>query len=123
MKLDYNELFRLMVDFEIDLLNRFNELIVDEMTNTSLSINSCETIEDVKLNVVFAVCRPIAKGLDARDSDRVRGKINKYFGTELTRNDFNEMYETLCYESKLDEFRSFIARGFPMYELYNDEEE
>lgn len=117
MKLDYNELYAFMVDFEIDLLNRFGELIVDEPTNTCLSIKYCESMDDVKVRVLFELCRPIGKGLSDRDSNRVRSKVNRYFGTELTQDDFVVMYEKLCYESKLKEFKSFMDRGFPMGEL------
>lgn len=117
VNLDCNELYAFMVDFEIDILNRFGELIVDEPTNTSLSINSCESIDDVKVCVLFALCRPIGKGLSDRDSDRVRSKVNRYFGTELTQEDFVVIYEELCSETKLEEFKSFMDRGLPMSEL------
>lgn len=36
MALDYNEVFDFMQEFGIDLINRYQELIIDEPTNTYL---------------------------------------------------------------------------------------
>lgn len=63
-KLDYNKVFRFMQDFRINVLNQFNELIIDVPSNTYADIKECESIEDVKMRVVFNLCRPIGKGLE-----------------------------------------------------------
>lgn len=115
--MDYNEVVQFMKEFEVDILNRFSELIIDEHTNTYVSIKNCNDLEDVKTYVVFSLCRPIGKGLEKRDANRLLHKVNKYFKVNLTRNDLHLMYRELCYVSKLDEFKDFIKRGFPMDEL------
>jgi hypothetical protein len=119
MSLDYNEVFQFMKDFGIDYINRYNELIIDETTNTYVGIRYCNNIDDVKTYVVFALCRPIGKVLEDKPAKRLLNRFNNYFGTELTREDMLLMYGELCYESKLGEFRDFIKRGFPMSELKN----
>ncbi len=106
-----------MKEFEVDLLNRFNELIIDEPTNTYTIINNCESIEDVELRVVFALCRPIGKGLSKKPAERLLRRFNSYFNTELTREDLRLMYGELCYETMIEEFKNFIKRGFPIDEL------
>lgn len=116
-KLDYNEVYRFMQEFGIDVLNRFNELIIDVPSNTYASITECENIEDVKMRVVFNLCRPIGKGLEKKQANRLLEKLNKYFHTELRREDLRLMYSELCYRSKFEEFKDFIKRGFPIEEL------
>lgn len=117
MTLNYNEVVVFMKDFGVDILNRFEELIIDEPTNTYTWIGDCKDIEDVKTKVVFALCRPISKGLKRADANRMLEQFNKYFKIDLTREDMLLMYQELCYTSKLEEFKSFIKRGFPMQEL------
>lgn len=117
MNLDYNEVFQFMREFEVDLLNRYNELVIDEPTNTFASIKHCQDIEEVKANVVMALCRPISKGLESRASTRLLKRINDYFSVNLTKQDMLLMYNELCYESKKEEFKDFVKRGFPMEEL------
>lgn len=117
MTLDYNEVFQFMKEFGIDILNSYEELIIDEPSNTYTSIKYCQNIEDVKTHVVFSLCRPIGKGLNDRAASRLLKKLNKYFGVNLTKNDMLLMYQELCYESKLQEFKEFIKRGFPIEEL------
>lgn len=115
--LDYNEVFQFMLDFEIDFINRFKELIIDELTNTYTSIVGCKNIEDIKTYVVFSLCRPIGKGLEIRDANRLLKRFNRYFKVELTREDMLLMYQELCYVSKVDDFKDFIRRGFPMEKI------
>jgi hypothetical protein len=117
MSLDYNEVFKFMRAFGIDILNRYEELIIDEPTNTYVCIKNCQDIEDVKTFVVYAMCRPIGKGLSDRPATRLLKQFNKYFNASLTREDMLLMYQELCYEKKLPEFKEFIKRGFPMEEL------
>jgi|SRR5690625_4966787 len=106
-----------MQDFGIDVLNRFNELIIDVPSNTYATIEECENIEDVKMRVVFNLCRPIGKGLEREQANRLLEKLNKYFQTELSREDLLLMYSKLCYRSKFEYFKDFIKRGFPIEEL------
>ena len=115
--LDYNEVFKFMRDFRIDYINRFNELIIDEPTNTYVSIEKCKDIKEVETYVMFALCRPISKGLNDKASSRLLQRVNRYFGTELTKDDLLLMYQELCYTHKLQDFNDFIERGFPMEEL------
>lgn len=117
MSLDYNEIVKFMKDFKADFLNRYGELIIDEPTNTYAIIKKCKDIRDVELYVVFSLCRPIGKGLDEKDAKRLLHKINKYFKVNLTKGDMHLMYRELCYVDKLDQFKDFIRRGFPMDEL------
>ncbi|MCJ8008923.1 hypothetical protein ACFFF5_21145 [Lederbergia wuyishanensis] len=117
MTLDFNEVVEFMKEFKVDLLNRFGELIIDEPTNTYVGINRCKDIEEVKLYVVFALCRPIGKGLDERDANRLLKRFNEYFKVNLTRSDLRLMYQELCYERELERFKDFIKRGFPVDEL------
>jgi hypothetical protein len=115
--LDYNEVFKFMVEFEVDFINRYGELIIDEPTNTYTSINGCKNIEDVKTRVVFSLCRPIGKGLENKPAMRLLKRLNNYFNVDLTKDDMRLMYGELCYVEKIDEFKRFIQRGFPMDEL------
>jgi hypothetical protein len=92
-------------------------LIIDQPTNTYTTINQCKDIEDVKTHVVFSLCRPIGKGLEDKVATRLLKQVNNYFNVDLTKDDMRLMYQELCYTSKLDEFKSFIKRGFPMNEL------
>jgi hypothetical protein len=116
-KLDYNEVFQFMKEFDIDILNKYEELIIDEPSNTYTSIKNCESIEEVKVHVVFSLCRPIGKGLESRTANRLLKNLNKYFNVNLTREDMRLMYQELCYIDKLDQFKEFIKRGFPVEEL------
>lgn len=116
-KLNYNEVFQFMQDFGIDFLNRFNEMIIDYETNTYADIKECEDIEDVKMRVVFNLCRPIGKGLELPKANMLLRKFNTYYSTELTRDDMRLMYGELCYRHKFDELKDFIKRGFPIEEL------
>jgi hypothetical protein len=120
LKLD--EVFQFMREFGVDLINRYGDLIIDEPTNTYTSITHCADMDDVKTSVVFALCRPIGKGLRERDAKRLLERLNKYFHTELTRDDMSRLYGRLCYVSKFDEFKDFIKRGFPMSELPEESE-
>ena len=115
--LDYNEVFKFMEEFGADFINAYNELIIHEPTNTYVGLWNCKNIEDVKVMVVFALCRPIGKGLEKQHANMLLKRVNKYFEMDLTREDMHLMYGELCYMDKLDEFKSFIERGFPMYEL------
>lgn len=116
--LDFNEVVKFMKEFGVDLLNRYGELIIDEPTNTYVTITECKDIEDVKTYVVFALCRPIGKGLGEQASSRLLNRLNNYFDISLTKKDCLLMYQDLCYVSKLEQFKDFIKRGFPMEELY-----
>lgn len=115
--LDFNEVMKFMKEFKVDLLNRFGEFIIDEPTNTYVGINQCKDIEEVKLYVVFALCRPIGKGLDERDANRLLKRFNEYFKVNLTRIDLLLMYQELCYMRELERFKDFVKRNFPMDEL------
>lgn len=115
--LKVNEVFQFMREFGIDLINRYGDLIIDEPTNTYTSITNCNDMDDVKTSVVFALCRPICKGLKERDANRLLERVNSYFHAELTRNDMSRLYEELCYVDKFTDFKEFIQRGFPMSEL------
>ena len=117
MSLDYNEIFKFMRGIDADYLNPYGEIIIDEKSNTYAIIKDCETIEDVKMRVVFALCRPIGKGLEERPAKRLLKNLNKYFETELSRADMRLIYQELCYSSKQEEFKDFIKRGFPIKEL------
>lgn len=119
MILNYNDVFQFMKEFGADLINRYEELIIDESSNTYISLKYCKTIDDVKTHVVYSLCRPIGKGLEEKEATRLLGKVNKYFNVKLTRQDMLLMYQELCYESKLNEFGDFIKRGFPIKELNN----
>lgn len=115
--LNYLEVLAFMKKFGADFINANNELIIDERTNTYVGLHDCKNMEDVKVMVVFALCRPIGKGLEKKDATRLLKKVNAYFGLELTREDMRLMYGELCYLHKLDAFKSFIDRGFPIAEL------
>lgn len=115
--LDYGEVFKFMQEFQVDFLNRYQEMIIDEPTNTYVSIKSCKDIDDVKTFVVFALCRPIAKGLETRKANMLLKRVNQYFKMDLTREDMHLMYGELCYLEKFEQFKDFIKRGFPMHEL------
>ncbi|WP_214783325.1 hypothetical protein [Exiguobacterium sp. S3] len=115
--LKVNEVFQFMREFGVDLINRYGDLIIDEPTNTYTSITNCNDMDDVKTSVVFALCRPICKGLKERDANRLLERVNSYFHAELTRNDMSRLYEELCYVDKFTDFKEFIQRGFPMSEL------
>lgn len=117
MSLNYNEVFKFMKEFGVDFINRYEELIIDEPTNTYVCIEGCKDIEDVKTHIVFALCRPIGKGLEKKDAIRLLNRFNNYFDVNLTREDMRLMYQKLCYVSKLEEFKDFIKRGFPIDEL------
>lgn len=121
--LDYNEVFKFMKEFNIDILNRYEELIIDEPTNTYTNISRCRNLDDIKLQVVYTLCRPIGKGLDNRTATRLLKNLNTYFKSNLTKEDMRLMYQELCYETKLAEFKDFIKRGFPMDELRKVEEQ
>lgn len=110
----FGEVFEFMQGFGIDALNRFGEMIIDVPTNTYAYVSDCETIEDVKTRVVYAISRPIYKGLEDKDADRILDRFNRYFEVELTREDFGVIYCELCYSDKLDEFKQFMIDGFPM---------
>ena len=116
-RLDYNEVFQFMQEFKVDFMNMYGEMIIDEKTNVYTFITNCKDMEDVKTRVVYALCRPIGKGLEKRDAFRLLKRVNDYFKTELTKDDMLLMYQDLCYERKLPEFKDFIKRGFPMDEL------
>ncbi len=117
MDINYNEVMQFMKKFEVDLINRFDELIIDEPTNTYVSIKNCKDIKDVEIYVVFALCRPIGKGLSSTESSRLLNRVNKYFDASLSKEDMRLMYQELCYASKLDKLKDFIKRGFPIEEL------
>lgn len=117
MALDYNEVMQFMKDFGIDFINSCGELIIDEHTNTYTFIKNCKDIEEVKLRVVYSLCRPIGKGLEERDAKRLLKKFNKYFKVNLTREDLRLMYGELCFDSKIEQLKDFIKRGFPINEL------
>lgn len=119
--LNYNEVNQFMKDFKIDVLNRFDELIIDVHTNTYTYIGDCKNIDEVKTRVVYSLCRPIGKVLKIPDAMRLLENFNSYFKLELTREDMRLMYQKLCYMSKLEMFNDFIKRGFPMQELENIE--
>lgn len=115
--LNHNEVVKFMKEFKVDFLNRFGELIIDSKTNTFADINHCKDMDDVETTVVFALCRPIGKGLKKPVADNLLTRVNEYFDADLTREDMHLMYAKLCYINKFDDFKSFVKRGFPMGEL------
>lgn len=115
--LNYNELYQFMREFGVDFLNMYGEMIIDNKTNTYTHITGCNDLDDVKTRVIYVMCRPIGKGLEKRDAFRLLKRVNDYFKTQLTKDDMLLMYQELCYERKLPEFKDFIKRGFPMDEL------
>jgi hypothetical protein len=119
-QVNYHEVVKFMKDFGIDILNRFDELIIDMKTNTYAYIGGCNTFEDVRMRVVYALCRPIGKGLEIKDSNRLLKKLNDYFKVNLTREDMLLMYQELCYTSKMEEFKAFIKDGFPIKSLVKE---
>ena len=121
-KVEYEEVFQFMKEFGIELMTHNKELIFDEKTNTYCSIEGCSDMWDVKTQAVYSLCRPIGKGLKVRDAERLLKRLNTYFKTSLTREDMRLMYQELCYNRKLGEFKGFIKRGFPMDELRKVEE-
>lgn len=116
-ELNLNEVFQFMQEFKCDFINRFCEIIIDETTNTYVSINECKSLDDVKARVLMAMCRPIGKGLEINNANRLLDRFNTYFNTDLTRKDMRKIYVDLCYSSKLEENKEFIRRGFPVHEL------
>lgn len=118
-KVDLNEVMKFMEAFGIEALTKRGELIFDYKTNTFAYIADCDDMEDVEMRVVFALCRPIAKGLDKPDANKLLEKVNDYFNSDLTREDMHLMYSELCYRDKFEDFKSFIKKGFPMHELKN----
>lgn len=118
--LNLNEVFKFMQEFGCDFLNCTGEIIIDQLTNTYTSIIGCESVDDVKARILMSMCRPIGKGLDLYHANRLLDRFNKYFNTELTRNDMLKIYRDLCYSSKLEENKEFIKRGFPVHELKDD---
>ena len=120
--LNYNDVVKFMKDFGIDVLNKFDELIIDMRTNTYTTIGDSKDIDDVKTRVVYALCRPIGKGLEVHHANRLLNKVNAYFNVNLTRSDMLSMYAELCYPSKLSEFKDFIKRGFPIEEIKRHED-
>jgi hypothetical protein len=115
--LDYNEVFQFMREFGINVINQWNELIIDAKWNIYTNLDLCENTEEVKARVIFALCRPIGKGLEVKDANRLLHKVNKYFKVNLTRKDMRLIYTELCYSHKFDEFKEFIQEGFPMEKL------
>ena len=120
-KLNLNEVFKFMQEFEVNFINRYGDMIIDLRTNTYTTILGCYNIEDVITRVVMALCRPIGKGLEVKEANRLLEKVNRYFRTSLTRDDMRLMYTELCYMSKFEYFKDFIKRGFPMQELKEGE--
>ncbi|MFK3936591.1 hypothetical protein ACI2JA_03620 [Alkalihalobacillus sp. NPDC078783] len=119
VELNLNEVYQFMKDFKIDYLNNRDELIIDDNTDTYVSISDCRTIDEVKTWVVFAMSRPIGKGLQSKDAERLLKRLNDYFNVNLTRKDMRSIYIVLCYIGKVKEFEEFIKRGFPMEDLNN----
>lgn len=121
-KLDYGEVLAFMKEFGCDFINRDNELIIDLDTNTYVGLDGIEDKETLETTVVFALCRPIGKGLDKRPAEMLLYRVNKYFGVKLNREDMRLMYRELCYMHKVNEFKDFVKRGFPTGELFRLEE-
>lgn len=117
MGLDYNEVFNFMREFEQGYLKWTGEYIIDYPTNIYVTLIGCKDIEEVKTRVVYALCRPIGKGLAKRDAERLLEHLNECFRVSLTREDLLLMYQELCYPYKIEEFKEFIQRGFPVEEL------
>jgi len=120
-ELNLNEVFQFMQEFKCDFINRFCEIIIDESTNTYVSINECKSLEDVKARILMSMCRPIGKVLELSHANILLERFNKYFSTDLSRQDMRKIYVELCYSSKLEENKEFIKRGFPVHELKDDE--
>ena len=99
--LDYNEVFQFMQEYGINILNQWNELIINHRWNIYTTLNGCNGIEDVKARVILAVCRPIGKGLEEKDAERELEKVNKYF-VEFCKN-FGSSGCFLC-EKSMREF-------------------
>lgn len=118
--LDYRKVFKYMQDFDIDSLNKTGELIIDEQTNTYVNIVDCMTIDEVKLRVIYALRRPIGKGLNDADANRLLIKINTYYNINLDRNDLLLMYKHLDITTQEGQstFIRFVLRGFPIKELH-----
>lgn len=115
--LNYGEVFKFMQDYGCDFINARNELIIDAESNTYTGLKDATTIDHVKAKVLMNVCRPIYKGLPTKQAKRFLEKFNRYFNTELTREDMGLIYQHLCYGHMIVENMDFIHRGFPMYEL------
>ena len=124
-RLNYSQVLEFMKQFEIDYINRFDEMIIDHFTNTYVYIGGCHDIDDIVMRTVYAMARPIGKGLEESHAIRLLNKINNYFKISLTCGDMLTIYEELCYERKLPQLKKFVMNGMPMEEimLYSKEEE
>ncbi|MEX3623760.1 hypothetical protein [Viridibacillus arvi] len=115
-ELDFNEVIEFMDAFQCDFINRQGDLIIDHKTNTFTNFNNCKTIKDLEAKVVMAVSAALSGG-ERKKRKYLLVNFNRYFKTSLSFDDMERIYSKLCYTSKLEENKQFIAKGFPIEEL------
>lgn len=117
---DYKEVFELMKNFNIPVITYNEELIFDIKENVFIYIGDCKDIEDVKVRIVLGLSRPICKGLKPRLANELLRRFNKFFGCNLTKKDFYDIYLVLCYYDKesIENCKKFMRNNFDMEGLH-----
>lgn len=101
-------------DFGADFINPQGEIILNVRWNVYAGTNGVESKIDLETWVVMSMTRPICKGIPTKAANQMLGRLNRRYGTELTREDVGEMYRCLCYRDTFDGLKRFISDGFPI---------
>ena len=121
MPITLEEILTVSRGFEADFINTNGEIILDQKTNTYAIVMDCESLDEVNMRMVFALARPIHKSFSTVKSKKFLNALNRYFGTALSKEDMEIIYQKLCYHRKQKEFTEFIKQGFPMENLKEGE--
>lgn len=112
---------RLMEAFPGSFINHHGELVVSKVGNVYICLEDCTTEKHVQCKLLEWCSRAASKALIYRTDvanrkyqDRIRNGINRFMGTEFTREDMADIYQYLGNGVRQGLTLDFIESGFDM---------
>lgn len=117
---DFEKIQRLMLCFPRSYINHEGEFIAHEYANEYFILRNCETELDIKCKVLEWFSRSYKQRIYKTPTKNIeyqtfmRDGINKYLGTNFTKDDLCKIYTYLGNACNHEKTIKFIESGFDM---------
>lgn len=125
---DFEKIQKLMLCFPKSYINHEGEFIAHEYANEYFILRNCETELDIKCKVIEWFSRSY-KNRPYRTPERLvayrefmRNGINKYLGTDFTKDDLRTIYTHLGNACNHEKTVKFIESGYDMQVIFERRE-
>lgn len=123
-----DEVFNMMMCFPDSFVNAAGEVVLDNKRRITFIVSGVETKKDIVYNLLEWCSRPIVKECPYSSGRRNREwsrslllGLNNYLGTNFTEGDMWVIYYRLGSKINHDLTIKFVASGFDMGVLKNDQ--